>query len=57
MNPRVHDVLSVELQVAVNLYYLPGTYEYRTIGNRLGIAKIIDCECVKRGGQIVKYLC
>ena len=41
--------LSVELQVAVNLYYLAGTSaEYRTIGNLFGIAKITVCKCVQR---------
>ena len=47
-NPRVHDVLSVVLQVALNLYYLAGTSEYRTIGNLFGIAKFTVWECVQR---------
>ena len=34
----MHDVLSVELQVAATLYYLAWTSEYRTIGNLFGIA-------------------
>ena len=49
-NPRGHDVLSMELQVAAALYYmyLAGTSEYRTIGNLFGIAKSTFCECVQR---------
>ena len=47
-DPRVHAVLSVEQQVAITLYYLAGTSEYRTIGNLFGIAKSTVCECVKR---------
>ena len=47
-NPCVHDVLSVELQVVLNLYYLAGTSEYRTIRNLFGIAKFTVCECVQR---------
>ena len=45
---RVREVLSVELQVAVTLYFSAGTAEYRTIGNLFGLAKSTVCECVKR---------
>ena len=48
MNPRVHDVLSMELQVAVTCtYYLAATSEYRTFRNLFGMAKSTVCECVK----------
>ena len=54
-NPRVHDILSVELQVAVNLYYLAGTSKYRTIGNLFGIVKVTVCECVQRVCSALEY--
>ena len=49
----MHDVLSMELQVAVALYCLAGTSEYRTIGNLFGIAKSTVCECVQRVCSVI----
>ena len=51
-NPRVHDVLLVELQV--NLYYLAGTSKYRTMGNLFGIAKFTVKGYVRRSSTYVK---
>ena len=45
---RVHLVLSVELQVAVTLYFLARTSEYKTVRNLFGIANSTACECVER---------
>ena len=57
-NPRVHDVLSVELQVAATLYYLAGTSEYRTIGNLFWNCQVHCLRMCSKGmlsdcGQIV----
>jgi predicted DNA-binding protein YlxM (UPF0122 family) len=46
-NTHVREPVSAKRRLAVTLYYLASTAEYRTIGNLFGVSRSFVCQCIK----------
>jgi hypothetical protein len=46
-NTHLREAVSAKRRLAVTLYYLASTAEYRTIGNLFGISRSFVCQCIK----------
>jgi hypothetical protein len=44
---QMRDAVSAKRRLALTLYYLASTAEYRTIGNLFGVSRSFTCHCVK----------
>ena len=46
-NTRLREAVSAKRRLAVTLYYLASTAEYRTIGNLFGVSRSFVCQCIQ----------
>ncbi|CAB4003219.1 Hypothetical predicted protein, partial [Paramuricea clavata] len=46
-NTHLREAVSAKRRLAVTLYYLASTAEYRTIGNLFGVSRSFVCQCIK----------
>ena len=46
-NTRLRESVSAKQCLAVTLYYLASTAEYRTIGNLFGVSRSFVCQCIQ----------
>lgn len=49
----LREPLSVQKRVAITLYYLSSSAEYRTIANLFGVSRSFVCKMCKRGLQSI----
>ena len=49
----VRDVVDVQKQVAITLYWLASSAEYRTIGNLFGVGKSTVCSIVHKISEAI----